>query len=104
MQYLVVMRMRDHKDSAMQEKREANRPAHIENATRLQEQGHLLLGGAILDEEGLPAGSAAVAQFDTRAELDMWLANDPWAVAGVWQDVEVIPFRIAPHYLEHLSH
>ncbi len=101
MQYLVVMRMRDSTDPAMQERREAHRAQHIENASRLQREGHLLLGGAILDAAGNPAGSAAVAQFETRAELDAWLANDPWAIAGVWQDIEVIPFRVAPHYLEH---
>ena len=43
-------------------------------------------------------GSAAVAQFATRAELDAWLRTDPYVTGGVWQDIEVIPYRVAPHY------
>jgi uncharacterized protein YciI len=43
-------------------------------------------------------GSAAIAQFATRAELDAWLRTDPYVTGGVWQDIEVIPYRVAPHY------
>ena len=43
-------------------------------------------------------GSACVAQFDTRAELDAWLRTDPYVTGHVWQDIEVLPYRVAPHY------
>lgn len=104
MQFIVIMRMRDPSDPDLQARRTATREAHLRNATRLQHEGHLLLGGAILDGEGNVAGSAAIANFDTRSELDVWLSTDPWAVNGVWQDIEVIEFRVAPHYLDHLNH
>ena len=68
-------------------------------AARLQEAGHLLMGGAILDDAGRMIGSAAVAQFDTREELDEWLRTDPYVTGGVWRDIQVIPYRVAPHFL-----
>jgi hypothetical protein len=30
--------------------------------------------------------------------LDDWLQGDPWTIAGVYTDIEIIPFRIADHY------
>ncbi len=98
MQFLVMMRIRDPNDVAVQKLREDTRSAHLAGASRLREAGHLLVGGAIFDEGGTVAGSAAIAEFDTRADLDEWLLNDPFTQAGVWQDFVVIPFRVAPHY------
>jgi uncharacterized protein len=96
MQWLIIAR--DGSDEGAPERRQAARPAHLENAARLQEQGHLLIGGALLDEDGRMIGSAAVAQFGTRDDLDAWLRTDPYVTGGVWQEIEVIPYRVAPHY------
>lgn len=98
MDYLVIMRMGDTKDPDIQQKRAALRPAHLQRASALRQQGHLVLGGAILDDDGNPIGSAAIARFDTRAEVDAWLKDDPWTKAGVWTSFEIIPFKIAEHY------
>jgi hypothetical protein len=43
-------------------------------------------------------GTAAVAQFKTREELDHWLATDPYVLGDVWREIEVHPYRVAPHY------
>ena len=43
-------------------------------------------------------GSACVAQFASRAELDAWLERDPYVTGGVWRDIQVMPYRVAPHY------
>jgi len=96
MQWLIIAR--DGGDAAAPERRQAARPAHLENAARLQARGHLLVGGALTDDAGNMIGSAAVAQFATRAELDAWLRTDPYVTGGVWRDIEVIPYRVAPHY------
>jgi uncharacterized protein len=96
MQWLIIAR--DGSDAEAPQRRQAARPAHLENAARLQADGHLLIGGALTDEAGNMVGSAAVAQFATRAELDAWLRTDPYVTGGVWQDIEVIPYNVAPHY------
>lgn len=96
MQWLIIAR--DGTDADAPERRQAARAAHLENAARLQAKGHLLVGGALTDEAGNMIGSAAVAQFASRAELDQWLRTDPYVAGDVWRDIEVIPYRVAPHY------
>jgi uncharacterized protein len=96
-QWLIIAR--DGTDPEAPERRLKSRPAHLEGAARLQEAGHLLMGGAILDDAGRMVGSAAVAQFATRAELDEWLRTDPYVTGGVWRDIQVIPYRVAPHFI-----
>ena len=66
--------------------------------SRLQAEGHLLIGGALLGDDGGMIGSAAVAEFDSREALDEWLRTDPYVTGDVWRDIEVLPYRVAPHY------
>lgn len=96
MQWLIIAK--DGKDAAAPERRLAARPAHLAGASKLQAAGHLLVGGALVDDDGTMIGSAAVAQFETREELDEWLRTDPYVTGGVWQDIQVLPYRVAPHY------
>ena len=74
-QWLIIAR--DGTDAQAQERRMAARPAHLEHAAKLQAAGHLLVGGALIDDDGRMIGSACVAQFETRAQLDAWLRTDP---------------------------
>ena len=104
MDFLVIMRMRDPTNPETQRRRDDARPHHLAHAAKLQEQGHLLIGGAIFTDYGKsPAGSAGVARFDTREQLEDWLRNDPYTLAGVWQEFEIIPYRVAPHYTHLLE-
>jgi uncharacterized protein len=96
MQYIIIAR--DGTDPDAGDRRQAARPAHYEGATKLQHRGNMLLGGSLLDDGGNMIGSVAVCQFASRAELDEWLANDPYVTGGVWQDIQILPYRIAPHY------
>ena len=96
MQWLIIAR--DGSDDGAPERRLTARPAHLENAAKLQAKGHLLLGGALIDDDGKMIGTAAVAQFATRAGLDAWLATDPYVTGDVWREIEVHPYRVAPHY------
>lgn len=96
MQWLIIAR--DGHDADAPKRRQAARPAHLEHAAKLQKKGHLLIGGALIDEDGGMIGTAAVAQFATREELDQWLATDPYVTGDVWREIEVHPYRVAPHY------
>ena len=77
-QFIVICRMKDPTDPALQQKRLEYRPAHIAGASKLQAEGKLLLGGAIQDAAGNPAGSCAIANFDDREALFAWMESDPW--------------------------
>ena len=95
MQRLIVAR--DATDADAPNRRQAARPAHLENAARLQANGHLLVGRAPADAAGNTIGWAAIARFATRAELDHWRRTDPYVTGGVWRDVEALPYKVAPH-------
>ena len=96
MQWLIIAR--DGTDAQAPERRMAARGAHLENAARLQARGHLLVGGALTNDDGRMIGSACIAQFASRAELDAWLRTDPYVTGNVWRDIQVMPYRVAPHY------
>lgn len=80
-------------------RRLAARAAHLQRLTELRDQGRLLLAGplpAIDAEDPGPAGfqgSAIIAEFDSLDAARDWAKADPYIEAGVYRDVEVMPFR-----------
>ena len=93
MQFVVIAR--DGADPGAPDRRAKARPAHIEGAVRMKEDGSMLTGGAILDDHGAMIGSVMVVDFPSRAELGAWLASDPYVTGDVWRRIEVRPFRVA---------
>ena len=93
MQFLITAY--DGTDSEAQARRSAARPAHIDKAQTLLAGGHVLIGGAILNEKEEMIGSSLVVEFESREILDQWLQNDPYVTAKVWQDITVQAFRTA---------
>ena len=93
MQFLITAY--DGKDKDAQARRSAARPAHIERAKDLLAGGHVLIGGAILNDAGEMIGSSLIAEFEGRDALDSWLKTDPYVTENVWQDITVQPFRTA---------
>ena len=85
----------DGTDEGAAARRRAARPAHFEGLASLVAKRELLAAGAILDDAGKMIGSAVMAEFPSRVELDAWLARDPYVTQGVWRKVEVRPFRMA---------
>jgi len=85
----------DGTDENALERRMSVREAHIEGAKVLKEAGNMIAGGAILDEAEQMIGSTVYVDFDSREELDQWLANDPYVIGNVWQDITVLPIRLA---------
>ena len=93
MQFLVTAY--DGKDDGALDRRMSVRKAHINGANELKEAGHLIAGGAILDEAEQMIGSTMFVEFDSKAELDQWLASDPYVTGNVWQDISALPIRLA---------
>ena len=90
-----VITARDGTDPDALARRMAARPAHLANVTPLVEAGQIIAGGAMLDDAGRMIGSVTIAEFADRAALDHWLATDPYVVQGVWQTIDIQPFRLA---------
>ncbi len=74
-------------------------PQHRETIRALWEQGHAVLGAGILDDAGVARGSLVVMDYPDRADLDAYLANEPFVKEGVWEKVEVHPLRVGDFYL-----
>ena len=71
----------------MLEKRMEVRPRHLEGMSRLRE--HIICAGGLLDEEGKMKGSALIMDFDSRNDLDAYLAAEPYVLEKVWEKIEV---------------
>jgi uncharacterized protein YciI len=85
------------------DKRAATRPLHLKYIQNLINDGRVLLAGplpAIDSPDPGPAGmsgSLIVAEFDSLESARKWAANDPYSLAGVFENVTVKPFlRVHP--------
>ena len=80
-------------------KRLATRNAHLERLRLLQSDGRLVLAGPhpLIDSpDPGPAGfsgSLIVAEFASLDDAVAWAAEDPYALAGIYQKVTVKPFK-----------
>jgi uncharacterized protein YciI len=93
MQFLVIAR--DGRDEDALERRMRTRPAHLEGIEPLVASGNVLVGAAILSGSGDMVGSMLLVEFPDRADVDAWLARDPYVTDEVWHEIEVHPFRTA---------
>ncbi len=81
------------------EKRKSARPDHIARLTALRDEGRLLVAGplpAIDAEDPGPAGftgSMVVVRFDSLGEAQAWAEADPYVAAGVYDQVDVYPYK-----------
>jgi len=85
----------DATDAEAAARRKAARPAHFEGIKPMVAKGEIVVGAALLNDQGGMVGSAVVTEFPSRAELDAWLAREPYVKEGVWKKIEVRPVRIA---------
>lgn len=92
-QYLVLAY--DGTDAEADARRRAARPAHFEGIKPMVKRGEIRAAGAMLDNAGAMIGSVLFMEFPSRAALDDWLKRDPYVAQGVWQRIEVKPFRLA---------
>jgi uncharacterized protein YciI len=92
-----VIYSKDRPDSL--DARLAARDSHLARLQTLLEEGRLLLAGprpAIDSEDPGPAGfqgSLVVAGFESLDEARDWAEADPYLAAGVYESVEVTPFK-----------
>ena len=68
------------------------REAHLAYAR--ERMATIKLGGPILDETGDMAGSVMILEVADEAVARAFNAEDPYTKAGLWQSVDVRPFRV----------
>ncbi len=72
--------------------RTKTRPAHLEYIRQASAQ--VLLAGPILNAENVPIGSMLIITADDEEGATHFAANDPYARAGLFENVEVQTYRI----------
>ena len=87
---------RDGTDHEAPARRLAAREAHLALARQMKAEGKIIHAGALLGDDRRMTGSLLVVSFASRAELDDWLAADPYVTGGLWRQIEVFPFQPAP--------
>ena len=55
---------------------------------------HIVCARGMLDEAGKPKGSVLILEFDNREQVDAYLANEPYVIEKVWEDVKVEPLNV----------
>jgi uncharacterized protein YciI len=80
-------------------RRDAARPAHATAIRELWEQGSVIVGAGMLDDDGVIRGSMVVVDYPTRDDVDAYLASEPFATEGVWERVEVHTLFLPDFYL-----
>ena len=93
MQY--VIHAYDHTDADAPDRRMTVRPAHLDYVRQLKANGQYVLGGALLDPDGRMIGSVLILDLETDGQLTHYLNTDPYIVWGVWDKIDVKPFRPA---------
>ncbi len=76
------------KDGALQTRMD-NRSAHL---AYIEETGVVSQAGPLLDEDQM-IGSLIILDVDDLAAAQSWADGDPYAKAGLFQSVELIPWK-----------
>lgn len=97
MQFLILAY--DATDVKALERRMKAREAHLACIEKYRKNGHIHMGAAILDDEGKMVGSCIIAEFPSVEELDAWLAEEPYVVQKVWEEVGVSDCKVGPSFL-----
>lgn len=69
------------------------RPEHVDHLNALNAAGTLKFAGPFLGEDGKPLGSLVVVEAADNAAAQAIADADPYAKAGLFQSVEVLPWN-----------
>jgi uncharacterized protein YciI len=77
--------------------RQSTRPRHLDY---MDATGVVRLGGPLLDPQGEnPIGSLLIVEADDLAAVEAFAAADPYAQAGLFERVEIRPYRVVVNAL-----
>ena len=85
----------DHTDPEALERRMSVREQHLQQVRKLKQSGNHILGGALLNDQGMMIGSTMVMQFETDEAFHEWMEHEIYITAKVWDKVDIRPFRVA---------
>ncbi|MCR9136831.1 MAG: YciI-like protein [Alphaproteobacteria bacterium] len=69
------------------------RPEHVVHLNDLNDRGILKFAGPFLDDNEKPNGSLVVIEAEDITEARKLANSDPYAIAGLFADVDIRPFN-----------
>jgi uncharacterized protein YciI len=93
----------DYTDPDALNRRMAAREAHIALSDKEVIEGRQVVAAAMLDDDGKMIGSVMIIDQPSRADVDAWLAVEPYMTGRVWERVEVRPCKIGPSFTSLLK-
>lgn len=90
MAYFVLIG-RDH--AGLLELRKSLRPAHQAHFFTPQPDCRAVAGGPVLGDDGEMNGSLLVFDAADRAAVERFFLNDPYNLGGLFETVEILPWR-----------
>ncbi|MBX5220803.1 YciI-like protein [Rhizobium sp. NLR8a] len=69
------------------------RPTHLAYLDKLNAEGKLSMAGPFLDDEGKACGSLVLVKAETAQEAKALADADPYAMAGLFESVDIKPFN-----------
>lgn len=96
MQFLVLGY--DGDDESALDRRLTARSEHVALGDVMEAAGNIVSRAAILDDAGKMVGSAIMAEFSDRAELNAWLEREPYVKQNVWKKVDIHEIKIIPRF------
>ncbi|WP_163265468.1 YciI-like protein [Chelativorans alearense] len=69
------------------------RPEHVAYLDKLNAEGTLKFAGPFLDGEGKPCGSMVAIEAEDGAAAEAIAKADPYALAGLFESVEIRPWN-----------
>lgn len=81
------------------EKRIATRPAHVARLEQLNDEGRLIVAGALPKDPSNPQagfyGSTIIVDFESREAVEAWVAEEPFLKEGIYSHIDIKSFNKA---------
>ncbi len=81
------------------EKRIATRPAHVARLEQLNDEGRLIVAGALPKDPNNPQagfyGSTIIVEFESREAVEAWVAEEPFLKEGIYSHIDIKSFNKA---------
>ena len=81
------------------EKRIATRPAHVARLEQLNDEGRLIVAGALPKDPNNPQagfyGSTIIVDFENREAVEAWVAEEPFLKEGIYSHIDIKSFNKA---------
>lgn len=96
MQFVIIAK--DGTDAEALNRRMAARDSHISYGDIAAKSGEQIIAAATLDQNDQMNGSVMIVDFENIEEVNKWLDTEAYITGGVWENVQIIPCKLAPAF------